>query len=176
MDSVCFQLIELEESSFAKDFENPYTNRNPQGHFGIQFWKFHNFRQKEKRQSRYNPLYRLTCIIIFYWLRNLSYHAHATADSDTLYRIIFCWPLSKPLTLAVHSFCLQCFYILFATPRKMAESTDAYRRTDTHIGKNLFREKAVHSSILPLSKVWCLLSLPEAHADDCWHGYRLFRK
>ena len=95
------------------------------------------------------------------------YHAYATADNDTLYRIIFCWPLSKPLTLAVHSFCLQCFYILFATPRKMAESTDAYRRTDTQICKILFRERAVHSSILPLSKVWCFLSFPVTHADDC---------
>ena len=95
------------------------------------------------------------------------YHAYATVDSDTLYRIIFCWPLSKLLTLAVNSFCLQYFYTLFATPRKMAASTDDYKQTDNIICKILFREKAVHSSILPLSKVWCLLSLPEAHADDC---------
>lgn len=37
MDFVYFPLIKLAESRFAKDFEIPYTNRNPQGRFGIQF-------------------------------------------------------------------------------------------------------------------------------------------
>ena len=37
MDFVYFSLIKLEESRFTKDFEGPYTNRNPQGCFGIQF-------------------------------------------------------------------------------------------------------------------------------------------
>ena len=39
MDFVYFPLIELEESRFTKDFESPYTNRNPQSRFGIQFFK-----------------------------------------------------------------------------------------------------------------------------------------
>lgn len=42
MDFVYFPLIKLEESRFTKDFEGPYTNRNPQGCFGIQFLKFFN--------------------------------------------------------------------------------------------------------------------------------------
>lgn len=37
IDFVYFPLIKLEESRFTKDFENPYTNRNPQSCFGIQF-------------------------------------------------------------------------------------------------------------------------------------------
>ena len=37
MDFVYFPLIKLEESRFTKDFEGPYTNRNPQDRFGIQF-------------------------------------------------------------------------------------------------------------------------------------------
>ena len=37
MDFVYFSLIELEKSRIAKDFEIPYTNRNPQSRFGIQF-------------------------------------------------------------------------------------------------------------------------------------------
>ena len=32
------------------------------------------------------------------------YHAYATADNDTLYRIIFCWPLSKLLSPVWPSF------------------------------------------------------------------------
>ena len=32
-----FTLIELAESCSTKDFEAPYTNRNPQSRFGIQF-------------------------------------------------------------------------------------------------------------------------------------------
>lgn len=51
MDFVYFSLIKLEESRFTKDFESPYTNRNPQSCFGIQFWKFHKFGAKGKRQS-----------------------------------------------------------------------------------------------------------------------------
>ena len=48
MDFVYFPLIKLEENRFTKDFESPYTNRNPQGRFGIQFWKFHNLRKNGK--------------------------------------------------------------------------------------------------------------------------------
>ena len=94
-------------------------------------------------------------------------HAYAAVDSDARYRIIFCWLFSKLLTPAVHSFCLQFLCPRFATPRKMAASTDAYRRTDTQICKILFLEKAVYSSILASSGEWYFLSFPEAHADDC---------
>ena len=49
IDFAYFPLIELEESRFTKDFGISYTNRNPQGRFGIQFLNFFNLRQKEKR-------------------------------------------------------------------------------------------------------------------------------
>ena len=40
VDFVYFPLIKLEESRFTKDFENPYTNRNPQSRFGIASIRF----------------------------------------------------------------------------------------------------------------------------------------
>ncbi len=51
MDFVYFPLIKLEESRFTKDFEGPYTNRNPQGCFGIQFLKFFNLRKKKNGKA-----------------------------------------------------------------------------------------------------------------------------
>ena len=51
MDFVYFPLIKLEESRFTKDFEGPYTNRNPPGCFGIQFWKFFNLRKKKNGKA-----------------------------------------------------------------------------------------------------------------------------
>ena len=60
-----FSLIKLAKSRFTKDFESPYTNRNPQGRFGIQFLKFYKFGQKEKRQSSKSNLTVLHALTLF---------------------------------------------------------------------------------------------------------------
>ena len=57
MDFVYLPLIKLEESRFTKDFEGPYTNRNPQNCFEYSFENFTNLDKKKngKVQNRTLP-------------------------------------------------------------------------------------------------------------------------